>query len=368
MELTSKVTFQDFPVEIFEIIFVCTLPDDVLDQKQPNTKIAPMLLCHVCSQWRSIALQLPKLWMCLYHVIRILPCMSSPSVVPLNKRIHPNAVEFLEWWWCNLSINRPFDFRCDGKFEIPHVHPELEDELPDQEHILFTLFDLAQHLDIDEHIVRMIPDIRPMLTLANLETLRIRTALVVDGIPFLVRDEHRIRKLHIRTNAIWECFKKPVIWWSSLTHLVFDAAYISSGMWFDIIRAWVNLQSGYFDIRIHGPDDPHSANPPYFTHHHLRQLVVGWDDYSCTTGHFGGKYMLKNMLLPALTAFRISAQLTAEDLHCILKSTPSLLELHLGREVAKENIWYHAYCPEPLSKYVPNMQYLVLQSFSYSYL
>lgn len=151
MELTleSQVTFQDFPAEIFEIIFVGALPDDVLDQKQPNTKIAPMLLCHICSQWRSIALQLPRLWMCLYHFIRIPPCMSYGSVVPvpLNKRIRPNAAEFLQWWWCNLSVNRSFHFRCDGRFEGWYVHPDVEDEWPDEEQILFTLFDLAQHLD-----------------------------------------------------------------------------------------------------------------------------------------------------------------------------------------------------------------------------
>ena len=336
MELTleSQVTFQDFPAEIFEIIFVCALPDDVLDQKQPNTKIAPMLLCHICSQWRSIALQLPRLWMCLYHFIRIPPCMSYGSVVPvpLNKRIRPNAAEFLQWWWCNLSVNRSFHFRCDGRFEGWYVHPDVEDEWPDEEQILFALFDLAQHLNIDGNIVHIIPDIRPLPTLANLETLRIRNTSIVSGPLFLLRDE-----------------QKPVIWWS-LTHLVFDTAYISSGMWFEIIHACVNLQFGYFDIRIRGIDDPRSANAPYFTHHHLRQLVIGWNDqFGCITS----KYVLKNLLLPALIAFRISAQVTVKDLHCILESTPSLLELHLGRQVAEQNIWYHdedGRCPEPLSK------------------
>ena len=200
---------------------------------------------------------------------------------------------------------------------------------------------------IDGNIVHIIPDIRPLPTLANLETLRIRNTSIVSGPLFLLRDE-----------------QKPVIWWS-LTHLVFDTAYISSGMWFEIIHACVNLQFGYFDIRIRGIDDPHSANAPYFTH--LRQLVIGWNDqFGCITS----KYVLKNLLLPALIAFRISAQVTMKDLHCILESTPSLLELHLGRQVAEQNIWYHdedERCPKPLSKYVPNMQHLVLQTRLYSY-
>jgi hypothetical protein len=43
MELTSEpqVTFQDFPAEIFEKVFVYTLPDDALDKKQPNMRITP---------------------------------------------------------------------------------------------------------------------------------------------------------------------------------------------------------------------------------------------------------------------------------------------------------------------------------------
>ena len=220
--------------------------------------------------------------------------MSYPSGLRLNKGIRPNTLEFLQWWWCNLSINHPFHFRCDAKFKGSYVHP-LEGGLPVQEDILVTLLALAQHLDINGIVTQMIPNVRPKLTFPNLETLRIRTDSTLSRPLSFLRNEHRICKLHIQG---YELFKKPVIWWSSLTHLVFDEAYISSRKWSDLIRACVNLQFGYFDIRIRGPDDPHSAKAPYFTHQHLRQLVVGWDDHGIT-----GKYMLKNLLLSALTAF-----------------------------------------------------------------
>ena len=120
----SQVTFQDFPAEIILIIFVYTLPEGVLDQKQPNMKITPMLLCHICSQWQSNALQLPRLWMCLYHVIHITPCMKQELGL-LNRVIHP-AIEFLEWWCCNLGPNHPFDFHCDAKIEGSYVHQEVK--------------------------------------------------------------------------------------------------------------------------------------------------------------------------------------------------------------------------------------------------
>jgi len=98
LQIASKppVAFQDFPAEIIEEVFDYCLPDNTLDQKQPNVRIAPMLLCHVCSQWRSIALQSPKLWMCLYHVVRV-PLYQKEESGLLQKGIHPTNLEFLEW-------------------------------------------------------------------------------------------------------------------------------------------------------------------------------------------------------------------------------------------------------------------------------
>jgi hypothetical protein len=91
-------------------------------------------------------------------------------------------------------------------------------------------------------------------------------------------------------------------------------------------------------------------------------LVVAWDKSG------DGKYMLKNLFLPSLTALRISAILTTNELHCILESMPSLVELHLGCEVAPGNIWYLPYdivtgerFPQPLSQYAPNLRHLVIQ-------
>jgi hypothetical protein len=154
----SRVNFQDFPTEIILIIFVYTLPDDALDQKQPNTKIAPMLLCHVCPEWRSIALQLPRLWMCLYHVVRItVPCVKQELGL-LKWGIHPAALEFLIWWRRNLGSKHLFHFHCDASLEgsYARAHPGLEDVLAAQEHILVTLFNLAQHLYINDTVVCII--------------------------------------------------------------------------------------------------------------------------------------------------------------------------------------------------------------------
>lgn len=142
------------------------------------------------------------------------------------------ALEFLKWWRWNLGLNHPFHFRCNANFEGSYVRPELEDGLPVQEHILVTLFDLAQHLDINGNVAQMILDVRPMLALSNLETLRIRTDSNLSCPPLPLRDEHTIRKLHMGGYTLLGLFKKLDIWWSSLTHVVLDVAYLSSGGWF----------------------------------------------------------------------------------------------------------------------------------------
>jgi hypothetical protein len=213
----------------------------------------------------------------------------------------------------------------------------------------------------------MIPDVRPTLTLPNLETLGIRnepqvSQWEVSPVPVEAVADHTIRKLHIQRYGLWDVFKKPIISWSSLTHLVFTDVYLTSGVWFDLIRACVNLQFGYFELYVHGSDDPRFVNAPHFTHHNLRQLVIGWGDCHRKIG----RYMLRNLLLPSLTAFRISAQLATKDLHCILESMPSLLELHLGYQVAANNVWRspldYDYFPEPLSKYAPNVEQLAIET------
>jgi hypothetical protein len=355
----TRVNFQNLPAELIENVFVHSLPDNALDQKQPNVRIAPMLLCHVCSQWRTIARELPRLWRCLFHVVRILTHQKASK--PLKEGIQHANLEFLEWWWCNLSANHPFHLRFHINFEGIFYYPE--DVLFVKEHLPVALFNLAQHLDVTQKVAEMIH--WSPITLPNLQTLRIRSSSegILHPLDFFpVRPDHPIRKLHMQVFELKEpdVFERPILSWSSLTHVLFTYAYLPTLTWFDLIRASVNLQFGYFQVHIdRSSEEPQFANPPHFTHRHLRQLVVAWDD-----GDDGG-FMLKNLLLPSLTALRTFASLTADQYHFILESTPSLVELHLGCASPMDAIWYSPYAddfPEPLSKYAPNLQHLVIQT------
>ncbi|KAJ7032735.1 hypothetical protein C8F04DRAFT_645008 [Mycena alexandri] len=48
------------PVEVLEVIFRMCLPQT--DYIVPDLKNAPLVLCHICSAWRKVALVVPRLW------------------------------------------------------------------------------------------------------------------------------------------------------------------------------------------------------------------------------------------------------------------------------------------------------------------
>ena len=323
---SEPVAFRDFPPEIIEEVFFHLPPDNVLDWKQPDVTIAPILLCHVCSQWRFIALQSRRLWMRLYRIVRLISSMRNR----LKSEIHPLDLGFLGWWRSNLGAN-PLHLRFDIKFEGWIYFPS-KDELPEQ---VLDLFPLVRHLELDWFTTYGIYDTYPkgFITSPHLETLRIRSGDLYEIAPFCY--ELPIRKLHIPRVCIKEPgdFTRHALSWASLNYIVFLDVHLSSGIWFDLVRACVNLQSACFKTSIVDPIE--EFRTPYFTHHHLRQLVIAWHP---SLDH--GEYLLKNLFFPSLTALRIPVSLTAKQLHCILESMPSLVELHLGWKAATTALWY----------------------------
>ncbi|KIM43458.1 hypothetical protein M413DRAFT_443391 [Hebeloma cylindrosporum] len=331
-----RLTLQLFPVEIINIIFIYTLPDDALDHEQPDIRVSPMLLCHVCSRWRSIALRLPALWANLYHLVRLSKHREQESG-SIAMGGYPISLEFLKWWSCNLGPNHPFQFR---------FYTMDDDADFFQEPTFVTLFNLAQHLDIKNDTAwRIRNDSRresPMLTFPHLESLRIPHEA---GFPqsitdiFPLRPKHPILKLHMQRFHLEhdDVFEHPPIPWSSLTHLVFDAVYLFTFTWFDLIRSCVNLQSGYFHLRLPRLEDPDAAYPSQFTHCELRELVIRLDDYYPRNI---GQDLLQNLSLPCLTSFRLSARLTTQGLYCVLESMPPFINLYW---IAGNSIWFRAF-------------------------
>ena len=86
------------PIEIIAHIFILCLPQDPLRHHQPALFKAPLLLCHVCSVWRSISLNTPQLWNNFHHKLRI----SRSSLSDPFWGILPSSLDFMEWWSKNI--------------------------------------------------------------------------------------------------------------------------------------------------------------------------------------------------------------------------------------------------------------------------
>ena len=88
----SLAIFHDLPVEVWELIFFWCLPTPsnaaqhiVFMRRQTlnSPQYAPLLLCHVCRQWRSIVLSSPRLWTTLSVLIRLGAAVPAPDLVAL---------------------------------------------------------------------------------------------------------------------------------------------------------------------------------------------------------------------------------------------------------------------------------------------
>jgi len=86
------VFLNDLPIEIWEHVFFWCLPmpsnaaqRTVFMRRETfnSPQYAPLLLCHVCRQWRNIVLSSPRLWTSLSVLIRLGAAVPAPDLVAL---------------------------------------------------------------------------------------------------------------------------------------------------------------------------------------------------------------------------------------------------------------------------------------------
>jgi hypothetical protein len=102
------------PYELLSQIFIHCLPLHPLTEPQPNTKIAPMLLCHVCSSWRDVALTCTPIWSHLFFKLPILWDPREGHPIVWDSKALIGDIECLQWWRKNQGSIPPsihFDFR-----------------------------------------------------------------------------------------------------------------------------------------------------------------------------------------------------------------------------------------------------------------
>jgi hypothetical protein len=91
------------PYDVLLEIFVHCLPRNRLKVRQTKTRIAPMLLCHVCSSWRTVALAARTLWTHLSYYLKARDVHDDRSL-----KILEDKFKFIQWWKKNQGSTAPF--------------------------------------------------------------------------------------------------------------------------------------------------------------------------------------------------------------------------------------------------------------------
>ncbi|KAF9555879.1 hypothetical protein CPC08DRAFT_111604 [Agrocybe pediades] len=99
----SRIRAQDLPYDILSSIFPFCLPANLFEYPQPNAKVAPLLLCHICSSWRLVALTMcPRLWCQLAIILEYVTAKSSAGSGFLRTKM-----DVLEFWTSRMGVIPP---------------------------------------------------------------------------------------------------------------------------------------------------------------------------------------------------------------------------------------------------------------------
>ncbi|KAF8189036.1 hypothetical protein BJ912DRAFT_385412 [Pholiota molesta] len=317
------------PCDVLREIFIHCLPRHPLEIRQPNTTIAPMLLCQICSSWRTVALTSPTLWSHLsYHVHLHHDMVFKGWSEPSNIRVLKNEIDFIHWWKAKQGLMAPFlfiDVSYTGTSE-----PSDSCLLPaDGLTALLEYIMTAQYLRIENLWEILAGEIS-----GDVRRLSIDSIAVYDPSPN-------------RIPSHWSC--------GALTHLSLRNIILPLKFWTSLIRAVPGLQWACieFDCVFDAMDD---TKPTEHILPQLSTLFVGVRPGS--DANFKPGLLLAGLQLPALHTLSLLSCRRMEreripDIHTILQSTPVITTLALRahgfwdedgystgtKEIAVQPIW-----------------------------
>ncbi|KAH9476846.1 hypothetical protein JR316_0010762 [Psilocybe cubensis] len=349
--------WQDAPSDVLiEIFRECIEP---LKYEQPNTTVAPMLLCQVCSYWRYVALGAPQLWDSLYHTCKIIPPKEHTESSVLKNCIRAKDVRFLQWWCKNLGTKSS---QLRLRLDWSHVarkskHPELgvnedSDQAPHPEEqcqLFESLISSAKYLDLDPSYVTVLSNwtsLRPF-SFPNLNTLVMRHDTCttrrqgtlyrgVLAVPMNAAHTRPIQQLYLEAFRFPDSKSLAAFNWIHLTHASLLHIHIPLPVWHHLIRCLTSMQSGFFQICsfempnanthfMNSRNDDGYSHPPMAILPFLHTLHLSLPPHRILTSQ-----ILLALSLPSLRHLRLSSLgLSLSSLHAILSSTPSLTQLQL---------------------------------------
>ena len=241
-------TLQSYPYDVLSLIFIECLPRDplsnsasskLMDLTSISPSQAPILLCHVCSHWRNVALSTPRLWKELNFVASVTKMNGHRVVEDEERERQENALNstemsnketkavisdkdlaFISFWHRNLSNHVPslrlgIDPSALGTLvyltvDLGHGISNHGSTIEATERekgtlALFNLIQRAEYLDIDHHFSTALrafslsPHFRSF-TGTNSQYLRLTPSC---------RKERRIHTQNLHTLIMRQGYKRP---------------------------------------------------------------------------------------------------------------------------------------------------------------
>ncbi|RDB27473.1 hypothetical protein Hypma_004098 [Hypsizygus marmoreus] len=260
------------------------------DPVGPLPTPSALVITHVCSQWRHIALSAPMLWATI-NSDYVDPDPSGPEAGPYYD-------QYLHMWLSRTGTRYPLDITFTGAYFGDHPETSLSWLHPYMHRIR------ALHLQGSLYGL-------PSSSFEHLETLRMSDFYLDDHPDDIQVSFPSLRRLIVQGDG--ELIPDPFIPWPQLTHLILDGQMVDPPMLRDILSqstALVKLHLGMPEDSatvFTTTDDEHILMP------HVETLIIG-----------GGIYwLLACLTLPKLTTLRANLSLWPAALYYAFRSRSS---------------------------------------------
>jgi hypothetical protein len=372
------------PYDVLVEIFIHCLPRRPLPIAQPNTSVAPMLLCRICSCWRTVALATPSLWLYLSY---LMISYHGVECEPESWTVTQKALDFMTWWKRNHGAMAPFlHFHTMLRGTDPSRDPPLAEGGMD---FVVQYMRSAQYLQVDPFFWERVhdkcaggdqvvfPRLHTILADQSYDRQFFRAQVLIGRVP--TPPSSALRRLYMNGYRS----KLPVdaiapSHWSKLTHLAMHDITISVPSWFSFIRAFPDLQWASISLGFNGEYaiEDYKEPPSEFTLPRLSTLLLTCSKQCSDYVVLPFALLFTGLSLPALQTLSLSSLVgswedhhTMAELYTVLHSTPAVTTLALrGCDYGFHSLHKPNYPTilsaigdvEPIWRYVPHLTHLQL--------
>ncbi|KAF9471808.1 hypothetical protein BDN70DRAFT_998480 [Pholiota conissans] len=345
---------QSVPYDVLQEIFIHCIPERPFEDFS-WTEI-PVVLCHVSSFWRYVALTTPKLWSHLTYCLAREPSPLADIADGEQQRFvfRKNQIEYLKWWNKNRGSLRPFlefyviDIENESYEGLRDaslwVDEDSVDVLTVMKYVASAQF-LQVNLGFWEFIYRktaigyqvFFPNLRSLVHDHISEYPFISDEFFVGSVATRNIIIPSLRRLSLQDNngdddegieiELTASLTFPSHW-STLTEVSFYGIDLSLGFWFRFMRSLPYLQ--WFSLYTGICDTSDYTVPMEYTHSHLTTLTISIFHFSSSPS-----VLFSHLHLPALQDLTLAFLCTPwkddgiTELCTILQSTPNISTLGL---------------------------------------